>query len=70
MSADTWAFIDEYGNPNLEVEKPGVSKFYIVVAVLLPEPALYAVRRALERAVKLAMSCEPGFVLHLLRWTG
>lgn len=48
MTAETWAFIDEYGNPNLEVETPGVSKFYIVVAVLLQEPALTDVRAALE----------------------
>ena len=44
----TWAFIDEYGNPNLEVETPGVRKFYIVVAVILKESALSSVREALE----------------------
>jgi hypothetical protein len=48
MTAETWAFIDEYGNPNLEVETPGASKFYIVVAVLLQAAALADVRKALE----------------------
>jgi hypothetical protein len=52
MTAETWAFIDEYGNPNLEVETPGVSKFYIVVAVVLQEPALAAVREALDAVRK------------------
>jgi len=52
MTSETWAFIDEYGNPNLEVEKPGVSKFYIVVAVILQEPALASVREALEAVRK------------------
>lgn len=52
MTAETWAFIDEYGNPNLEVETPGVSKFYIVVAVVLQESALAAVRETLEAVRK------------------
>ncbi len=30
-----YVFIDEYGNPNLDVEKQGVSEYYIFVGILL-----------------------------------
>jgi hypothetical protein len=31
----TWAFIDEYGDPNIATEKDGVSKYFIVTAVVV-----------------------------------
>jgi Protein of unknown function (DUF3800) len=48
MGAETWAFIDEYGNPNLAVEVEGASKFYIVAAVILGGETVDAARAALE----------------------
>jgi hypothetical protein len=48
MDSETWAFIDEYGNPNLETDIKDVSSFFIVSAVILDVTALAEVRTALE----------------------
>jgi hypothetical protein len=48
MSSGTWAFIDEYGDPNLGIEVQGRSQFFIVAGVILDDAALASVRGALE----------------------
>jgi hypothetical protein len=48
MELETWAFIDEYGNPNLDTQVKGVSNFFIVSAVILDATALVDVRAALD----------------------
>ncbi|MBN1918276.1 MAG: DUF3800 domain-containing protein [Verrucomicrobia bacterium] len=48
MGSETWAFIDEYGNPNLATEKEGVSQFFIVSAVIVDRSELDDVRDKLE----------------------
>lgn len=44
----TWAFVDEFGNPNLEVEKEGASQSFIVAAVLVEGAQLGRLRTELE----------------------
>jgi hypothetical protein len=48
MESETWAFIDEYGNPNLDTQIKDVSNFFIVSAVILDATALVDVRAALD----------------------
>lgn len=48
MEPETWAFIDEYGNPNLDTLVKDVSNFFIVSAVILDATALVDVRAALD----------------------
>jgi hypothetical protein len=48
MDSETWAFIDEYGNPNLDTDVKDVSTFFIVSAVILDGSVLAEVRAALE----------------------
>lgn len=48
MDSETWAFIDEYGNPNLDTDVKDVSTFFIVTAVILDVSALAEVRAAVE----------------------
>jgi hypothetical protein len=48
MGPETWAFIDEYGNPNLDTDVKDVSNFFIVSAVILDVAALDEVRTALD----------------------
>ena len=43
-----WAFVDEYGNPNLATEKDGVSQYFIVAIVLVCDSELSSLRAALE----------------------
>ncbi len=45
---ETWAFIDEYGNPNLAVEVDGVSQYFIVTAVVVKAADLPALRTQLD----------------------
>jgi len=40
MTERTFAFVDESGDPNLEVQKEGVSSHYVVVAVVLKKEQL------------------------------
>jgi hypothetical protein len=47
-----WAFIDEYGNANLDTEKKDVSHFFIVAAVLAPEEDLRDLREGVEAVRK------------------
>jgi hypothetical protein len=49
---ETWAFIDEYGNPNLATEVAGVSQFFIVCAVVLDGDVVQDVRLGLEAVRK------------------
>ncbi len=42
------AFVDEYGNPQVDVTKEGVSKAFIITAVLVPERDVAVVRAAVE----------------------
>lgn len=42
------AFVDEYGDPNLNTTQPGVSIFFIVTAVLVDEPLVTEARTAVE----------------------
>ena len=59
MESETWAFIDEYGNPNLDTEVKDVSTFFIVSAVMvahmmkLGDALETTLRRHQDRAVKL-----------------
>lgn len=43
-----WAFIDEYGDPNLATEKDGVSQYFIVAAVVVRQEQLADLRPAVE----------------------
>jgi hypothetical protein len=45
----TYAFTDEYGDPNLSTEKAGVSTFFILTAVLVPAAAVDEIRRRADR---------------------
>jgi len=45
---EKWAFVDEYGTPNLDTEKKDVGKFFIVTAVILDGAAVDETRTALE----------------------
>lgn len=45
-------FIDEYGTPSLEIEKDGVSPFFIYAAVIIPESELLNARELLARITK------------------
>jgi hypothetical protein len=44
-----YAFVDEYGNPQIDVTKEGVSKAFIITAVMVPEADLSAVRAQIEQ---------------------
>ncbi|MDX2055010.1 MAG: DUF3800 domain-containing protein [Polyangiaceae bacterium] len=46
---EKWAFVDEYGTPNLDTDQKDVGKFFIVAAVVLDRDALPSTRDALER---------------------
>lgn len=43
-----WAFIDEFGNENLDVDTPGVSNFFIVTAVIVEDSGLEILNRSIE----------------------
>lgn len=48
MATETWAFVDEYGDPRLETEVAGVTKYFIVTVVLVGASDLDATRQRLE----------------------
>lgn len=48
-----WAFIDEFGNENLEVGKPGVSDLFIITAVICGDPAIELLEREVESVRKI-----------------
>jgi Protein of unknown function (DUF3800) len=49
MTAGQLAFVDETGNPNMELAKPGVSSFFIVVSVLVEGADLDRAREQVEK---------------------
>ena len=42
------AFVDAFGNPDLDTKKPGASTHYIITAVIADEPALVALRERVD----------------------
>lgn len=48
-----WAYIDEFGNENLEVEKPGVSELFIITAVIVADSSLELLSREVESVRKI-----------------
>lgn len=48
-----WAFIDEHGNENLDIDNPGVSDLFIITAIICGDPVLELLEREVESVRKI-----------------